>query len=134
MHVIINFRILISNTGKPCIKQGNNNLKRLSRVSQLELKSTMVLLIYLLILLSAMSGYKPFLVPTVLGTERRNSRFLFAPRSQVQQSSCSHGAGRSGIFRAANNGFIWKNLYLALNTDSKEVQIGLTHLKDTKEI
>lgn len=37
----------------------------------------------------------------VWSTERRNSRFLFAPRSQVQQSSCSRGAGRSGTCRAA---------------------------------
>lgn len=39
-----------------------------------------------------MLGYKPFLVRTVLSTERRNSHFLFAPMSQVQHSSCIRGA------------------------------------------
>lgn len=36
-----------------------------------------------------MLGYKPFLVRTVLSTERRNSHFLFAPVSQAQHSSCT---------------------------------------------
>lgn len=42
-----------------------------------------------------MSGYKPFLALTVLSTERRNSRLLFAPTSQVQQSSWTRGVGKS---------------------------------------
>ena len=47
-----------------------------------------------------MFGYKPFLVPTVLSTERRNSRFLSAPTAQAQQGGCTRGAGKSGICRA----------------------------------
>lgn len=47
-----------------------------------------------------MSGYKPFLVPTVLSTERRNSRFLSAPTAQAQQGGRTRGAGKSGICRA----------------------------------
>ena len=47
-----------------------------------------------------MFGYKPFLVPTVLSTERRNSRFLSAPTALAQQGGHTCGAGESGICRA----------------------------------
>lgn len=47
-----------------------------------------------------MSGYKPFLVPTVLSTERRNSHFLSAPTARAQQGGRTRGAGKSGICRA----------------------------------
>ena len=52
-----------------------------------------------------MSGYKPFLVPTVLSTERRNSRFLSAPTAQAQQGGRTRGAGKSGICRAVSSLF-----------------------------
>lgn len=45
--------------------------------------------------------YKPSLVPTVLSTERRSNCFLSDPTSSVQQGSCTHGASKSGICRAA---------------------------------
>lgn len=45
-----------------------------------------------LLVFEGLLGYKPFLVRTVLSTERRNSHFLFAPMSQVQHSSCIRGA------------------------------------------
>lgn len=48
-----------------------------------------------------MSGYKPYLALTVMSTEYRNSCFLSAPVSQVQQSSCSDDVGRSNMCRAA---------------------------------
>ena len=51
--------------------------------------------------LSGMSGYKPSLVPTVLSTERRSNCLLSDPTSSVQQGSCTRGASKSGICRAA---------------------------------
>ena len=55
---------------------------------------------FLFLFFPLMSGYKPFLVPTVLSTERRNSRFLSAPTARVQQGGHTRGAGKSGICRA----------------------------------
>ena len=53
-----------------------------------------------------MFSYKPFLVPTVLSTERRNSRFLSAPTAQAQQGGRTRGAGKSGICRAVGASFL----------------------------
>ena len=50
-----------------------------------------------------MSGNKPFLVPAILSTERRNSCFLSAPTAQAQQGGCTRGAGEPGICRAVRN-------------------------------
>ena len=66
-----------------------------------------------------MSGYKPFLVPTVLSTERRNSRFLSAPTAQAQQGGCTRGAAKSLICRAVDYILLkkkMKKLYIVSKT------------------
>ena len=51
-----------------------------------------------------MFGYKPFLVPTVLSTERRNSRFLSAPTARAQRGGRTRGAGKPGICKVVSDG------------------------------